>query len=69
MIDCYCGLFGQGKTKQAVKRVTEIYKRYNKLQIWDAYKQQWVDQEIRVYSNVKLSAIPYIEFYSMHQDD
>lgn len=67
MIDCYCGLFGQGKTKQAVKRITEIYKRYNKLEIWDSYKQQWVEQEIRVYSNVKLSAIPYIEFHSMQQ--
>ena len=67
MIDCYCGLFGQGKTKQAVKRVTEIYKHYNGLEIWDAERQEWITQEIKVFSNVKLSAIPYVEFTSMQQ--
>lgn len=67
MIDCYCGLFGMGKTKQAVKRVTETYKRYNGVEIWKADTQEWITQEINVYSNVKLSAIPYTEFKSMQQ--
>lgn len=66
-IDCYCGLFGMGKTKQAVKKVTETYKRYNGKEIWDAAEQQWITQEIKVFSNVKLNAIPYTEFTSMQQ--
>lgn len=66
-IDCYCGLFGQGKTKQAVKRVTDIYKRYNGLDIWDSYNQMWVKQEVRIFSNVELSAVPYERFNSMQQ--
>lgn len=67
MIDCYCGLFGMGKTKQAVKRVTETYKRYNGVEIWKADTQEWITQEINVFSNVKLSAIPYTEFTTMQQ--
>lgn len=66
-IDVYCGLFGQGKTKEAVKRVTRIYKLYNGKMIYDDANRQWVKQEIKVFSNVKLSAIPYIEFTSMQQ--
>lgn len=66
-IDVYCGLFGQGKTKQAVKRIYNIYKRYNGLIIYDDYNRQWITQEIKVYSNVKLSGIPYIEFKTMQQ--
>lgn len=66
-IDVFCGLFGQGKTKEAVKRITHIYKIYNGKKIYDDANKQWVTQEIRVFSNVHLCAIPYYKFTSMQQ--
>ena len=66
-IDCYCGLFGQGKTKQAVERCYKIFKTFNGKKIWFPAEQCFITQTINIYSNVVLCGIPYIPFYSMQQ--
>ena len=65
-IMCYTGLFGQGKTKECVRFITEHYKQYNGKMIYDPYEKEWIEQEIRVYSNVELT-IPYIQLTSLQQ--
>lgn len=66
-INVFTGLFGMGKTKQAVLRVYRIYKRYNNLLVWSPLQHKFINQKIIIYSNVKLSNIPYREFTSMQQ--
>ena len=62
---CYCGLFGQGKTLSAVKRVTSLYERYNDKLVYVDGK--FVKQRVYVLSNVELLSIPYIPLRSIPQ--
>lgn len=64
-IDCYCGLFGQGKTLSATHRLISDYNRYNGKLLRIDGKLQRV--EIRLFSNVELKGVPYIPFTSMQQ--
>ncbi len=66
-IICFCGLFGMGKTKEAVRFVAEkLYKMYEGKLIYDDESGEWVTQHIHIYSNVELK-IPYFKFHSMQQ--
>lgn len=65
-ICCYTGLFGQGKTKEAVRFVVGQYKKYNGRMIYDQSKGLWVPQKIVIYSNVVLN-VPYINLVSLQQ--
>ncbi|MBE5923525.1 MAG: hypothetical protein E7271_03520 [Lachnospiraceae bacterium] len=62
----YCGLFGQGKTKECVRFIVGQYNRYNGRMIFDFNKNKWVQQQIVVYSNVDLN-IPYVKLTSLQQ--
>ena len=64
-IDCYCGLFGQGKTLSAVRRVTNDYIRYNNRLLWVNGKFERV--KINILSNVELESVPYTKLTSMQQ--
>lgn len=64
-IDCYCGLFGQGKTVSAVNRITSDYLRYNNKLVWTGNKFERC--QIRILSNVELNGIPYTKLESMQQ--
>lgn len=65
-IVCYTGLFGQGKTKECVRFITNQYERYNGKMIYDLEHGAWVQQRIVVYSNVDLT-IPYVKLTSLQQ--
>lgn len=65
-IICYTGLFGQGKTKECVRFITDQFNRYNGLMIYDDELDKWVEQRVVVYSNVQLT-IPYVELTSLQQ--
>lgn len=65
-IVCYTGLFGQGKTKECVRFITNQYERYNGKMIYDFENGAFVQQRIVVYSNVDLT-IPYVKLTSLQQ--
>lgn len=65
-INCYTGLFGQGKTKECVRFITAQYNKYDGKMIYDRKNEKWVQQQIVVYSNVDLT-IPYIKLTSLQQ--
>ena len=65
-ICCYTGLFGQGKTKECVRFITNQYKKYHLLMVYDFDKEKWVQQRINVFSNVELS-IPHYKLTSLQQ--
>lgn len=65
-ICCYTGLFGQGKTKECVRFITNQYDKYNGQMIYDFEAEKWVQQQVVVYSNVDLT-IPYVELKSLQQ--
>lgn len=65
-IICYTGLFGQGKTKECVRFITNQYERYNNKPVYDFQAKEWTTQQIVVYSNVDL-LIPYIKLTSLQQ--
>lgn len=65
-IICYTGLFGQGKTKECVRYITNQYERYNDKMVFDFQNNKWVQQQIVVYSNVDL-LIPYVKLTSLQQ--
>lgn len=62
----YVGLFGKGKTLSAVHKVVSMYEQYDGRAIWDKERQRWVEQRVKVLSNVALS-IPYDDFVSLQQ--
>lgn len=64
-IDMYCGLFGQGKTLSATRRLIKDYKKYNgKIMRVDGKLQRC---EVHVFSNVELKTIPYTPLTHMQQ--
>lgn len=65
-IICYTGLFGQGKTKECVRFLTDQYRRYHGLTVFDDYTGKYVQQKVVIYSNVQLT-VPYIELTSLQQ--
>ena len=62
----YVGLFGKGKTLSAVHKVVTMYERYNGMMVYDRERQMWVEQRVKVLSNVVLD-IPYDDFVSLQQ--
>lgn len=62
----YVGLFGKGKTLSAVHKVVSMYEQYNGRPVWDRDRGMWVEQRVKVLSNVALS-IPYEDFVSLQQ--
>ena len=62
----YVGLFGKGKTLSAVHKVVSMYERYNGMMVYDRERQTWVEQRVKVLSNVALN-IPYDDFVSLQQ--
>lgn len=62
----YVGLFGKGKTLSAVHKVVSLYQRYHGKAVYDRERGIWVEQRIRVLSNVALK-IPYDELISLQQ--
>lgn len=62
----YVGLFGKGKTLSAVHKVVSMYEQYDGKAVWDKERQMWVEQRVKVLSNVALS-IPYDDFVSLQQ--
>jgi len=62
----YVGLFGKGKTLSAVHKVVSMYEQYNGKPVWDRDRAMWVEQRVKVLSNVALS-IPYDDFVSLQQ--
>lgn len=66
-IDCYCGLFGQGKTLSAVRRVVRDYKRYNGRLTWIKATGKFEPVKVNILSNVDLQGVPYTHLDSMQQ--
>ena len=64
-IDVYCGLFGQGKSLSATRRLIRDYKRYNGKPMRIDGKIQKC--EVYIFSNIELKGIPYTKFTSMQQ--
>lgn len=62
----YVGLFGKGKTLSAVHKVVDIYHRYHGKRVWDRERKKFVEQRVKVLSNVTLR-IPYEDFVSLEQ--
>lgn len=62
----YVGLFGKGKTLSAVHKVVSMYDQYNGKRVWDRDRDKWVEQRVKVLSNVALQ-IPYDDFVSLQQ--
>lgn len=62
----YVGLFGKGKTLSAVHKVVSMYHQYNGKRVWDRDRNKWVEQRVKVLSNVALQ-IPYDDFVSLQQ--
>ena len=62
----YVGLFGKGKTLSAVHKVVSMFEQYNGKVVWDKDRGMWVEQRVKVLSNVALS-IPYDDFVSLQQ--
>ena len=62
----YVVLFGRGKTLSAVHKVVSMYERYNGMMVYDRERQMWVEQRVKVLSNVALD-IPYDDFVSLQQ--
>lgn len=61
------GLFGKGKTLTAVKKVVDIFLKYNDLLIYDFSRKKWVTQKILILSNVELLTVPFLPFESLNQ--
>ncbi len=66
-IKCFIGLFGKGKTLDAVHYVIEQYNRYNDVAVYDPFRKKWVTQKVHIISNVELFGIPYERFISLSQ--
>ncbi len=62
----YVGLFGRGKTLSAVHKVVSMYQEYNGKYVWDRSRCEWVEQRVKVLSNVDLK-IPYEKLESLQQ--
>lgn len=65
-IDCYCGLFGQGKTVSAVQRIRKIYKLFNGKRFYIP-GSGWQTVKINILSNVEFKGIPYTKLDSLQQ--
>ncbi len=59
--------FGSGKTLSIVDYVISVYKRYNGAIVWSDSLQVFVEQKIKIYSNVELRGIPYVPLVSYEQ--
>lgn len=66
-INCYVGLFGQGKTLSAVHDCIEFYNTYNGKLVYDDRFNKFVIQEVLILSNVDLKTVPYKKLYSLQQ--
>lgn len=66
-LNCYCGLFGKGKTLSAVHDVRSYFHRYNGKRVWDPSRNCWVLQQVVILSNIHLNDVPYIHFQSLQQ--
>lgn len=59
--------FGSGKTLNMVRSALSIYKTYDKTEVFDFSKMEWVTQHIHIYSNLKLLNVPYVPLQSVSQ--
>lgn len=59
--------FGSGKTLSVVDYVRYIYNRYNGAQVWSNSDNKFVEQKIKIYSNVTLIGVPYVPLVSYEQ--
>lgn len=59
--------FGSGKTLSVVDYVRYVYNRYNGKQVWSNSCSKFVEQKIKIYSNVTLVGVPYIPLVSYEQ--
>lgn len=63
-IICYQGLFGQGKTASAVRKVYRIFKKYNGKKFYNFKLKKWITTRVLVLSNVELT-FPYTYMQSL----
>lgn len=66
-INCYVGLFGQGKTLSAVHDVVDYYKTYNGKLVYDDRFHKFLKQEVLILSNVDLKSVPYKKLVNLQQ--
>lgn len=59
--------FGSGKTLSIVDYVLCVYKRYNGAMVWSESDQKFVEQKIKIFSNVELRGVPYVPLVSYDQ--
>lgn len=59
--------FGSGKTLSIVDYVRYVYNRYNDAVVWSKSDSKFVNQKIKIYSNVSLIGVPYIPLVSYEQ--
>ena len=59
--------FGSGKTLSIVDYIRYVYNRYNGVQVWSKSDNKFVEQKIKIYSNVTLFGVPYILLVSYEQ--
>ena len=65
-IDCYCALFGKGKTLSVVHELNKLYSKYNNKKIWDNANKKWKIQKINIISNVDMK-IPYMPLTNLQE--
>ena len=59
--------FGSGKTLNMVRSALTIYNTYNNVEVYDFENCEWVTQHVHIYSNLKLSTVPYVKLESVQQ--
>lgn len=60
-------VFGSGKTLSGVAFLWKRFSKYDGLVVYDTHRQKWVEQRVRILSNVTLSQLPSEHMVSMSQ--
>lgn len=66
-IDCYQGIFGQGKTLSMVHVLTRLYRKYNDKTVYSEELKKLVKQRVQIVTNVNLLTVPHEKLKRMKQ--
>lgn len=60
-------VFGSGKTLSVVYQTLHDYKKYNGKRVYDVHRRKWVQQNIKVLSNLTFYGIPFEKLENLGQ--
>jgi len=66
-INCYTGIFGEGKTLSMVHVLTRLYRKYNGKTVYNEELKKFVKQRVLIVTNVKLLTVPSEMLRSLKQ--